>query len=748
METELAAIVRPKVNRRFLGWRFKLSMYNLAGDSTKKNNFIRRWLRDKIGEPPVLGSQFIPRQNQDLLVNYLQNKGYFNAKAYGIKDVDEHQHATGSFDVLLGDRYFYNEIDYSPTDKTGLSKEIAALKEKSLLKKGDPYDLETIKAERERINAILKNKGYYYFSPDFLVVYADTTVGAHLIDARLKLQYSLMPQAAYRSYTIKDIEIFPQYRFSLKDNNTADRYSASNDTIVQDGLSIIQRNKKFAPRVFRQSVLFRPGDTYSPKIQNATLNRLVNLGVFKFVKNEFSPVVDTNSMMYKMVQTSPAISFLAKQGMLDSFNNQLNIRYLLTPQPTRQANVEVAAYTQNDSRAGSKISFAWRNRYLFKSAELLTLKFTGGFEMQFGGKVNIPNTYNAGVEASLNFPRTVLPFMKRNIGSSAFVPRTLATLGYDFYLRNQLYSIHSLNTSFGYNWKESIRKEHKLFPINVTYVNIDTFANTIAAQDFNLSNLLFKGVILGPTYEFTYNTLTDNNATLKSNYYFNSVVDFSGNILGIVQGAKINEPTKQILGANYAQYMKFTLDGRYFYKFNPQGTRSIATRLYLGLGYPYGNSYTLPNIKQYFAGGASSLRGFQSRRVGPGSYNALADSIQYVELLGDVKLEANIEFRAQLYQFIHGAIFMDAGNIWLLRDNPAFPGGKFSSNFANEIAVDAGIGLRFDFKILLLRFDFGMPIRKPWMPVGERWVFNKIDFGSPIWRKENLVFSLAIGYPF
>lgn len=177
---------------------------------------------------------------------------------------------------------------------------------------------------------------------------------------------------------------------------------------------------------------------------------------------------------------------------------------------------------------------------------------------------------------------------------------------------------------------------------------------------------------------------------------------------------------------------------------------SIASRVFGGLGYPYGNSRQLPNVKQFFSGGSSSLRGFNSRLVGPGTYNEkyLTGDNTFIEMLGDIKLEGNVEFRSKLYSIIQGAVFVDAGNIWLYRDNPDFPGGKFSKRFANELAVDAGIGLRFDVKILLVRLDLGMPIRKPWLPEGNRWVLDQINFGDPHWRKDNLVLSIAIGYPF
>jgi outer membrane protein assembly factor BamA len=190
------------------------------------------------------------------------------------------------------------------------------------------------------------------------------------------------------------------------------------------------------------------------------------------------------------------------------------------------------------------------------------------------------------------------------------------------------------------------------------------------------------------------------------------------------------------------------VDARHYFNFFPGLV--FANRILIGLGYPYGNSYSLPNVKQFFSGGNSSLRGFRSRLVGPGTFNEqyLYGTNNYIETLGDMKVEGNSELRVKIYSFLNAAAFVDAGNIWLLRENPAFPGGKFTSDSYKELAADMGIGLRLDFKILLLRLDLGIPVRKPWLPDGERWVFNKIDFGDPSWRGQNMIFNIAIGYPF
>lgn len=746
LEDELSAAVRPKPNRRFLGVRFKLTLYNLAGVPKKEKGF-RNWLRNKIGEPPVLGSSVNIPQNNKILQNYLQNRGFFYAEVLGDK-ITEGKKTKAEFDVKAGNRYKLRNLIYQQSDTSELSAHILETREKSLLKTGDPYNLDLIIAERERVDNILKNQGYYYFSPEFLLAQADTSAGENEVDIRMRLKYDIMPRNAYRQYRINKVSVYPNYRFNTgtgqRRRGNRNRQTTAGDTVEYRNFTMVDRQHTFKPVVFSQAMQFASGDIYSQREQNLALNRLVSMGVFKFVKNEFVAVRDTSSGGSNSGLSNLSYNILLQRGLLINKQALLNVNYYLTPYPKKSFNIEAGGFTLNDSRAGSRLSFSWRNRNFFRGAELFNIKLTGGFEAQYGGIVRRPNTYNIGVESNLAIPRFLVPFVRIK-PSSVYPPQTIITAGYNYYLRSGLYRIHTLNTGFGYNWRENAQKEHKFFPFNITYVRTDTLDKN-AEMDVNLSNLIFNGIIFGPTYEYTYNTQTENSRN-QNDFYFQGIADLSGNLVGIAQGASADDP-KRFLGARYAQYLKFQTDFRFYRRLNSKQT--IASRLLLGYGYSYGNSTQLPNIKQFFSGGSSSLRGFNSRLVGPGTYNEnyLTGKNTYIEMLGDMKLEASVELRGKLYSILEGAIFADAGNIWLQRANPSFPGGAFSKNFYKELAVDAGLGLRFDLTILLLRFDFGIPLRKPWLPEGQRWVFNDIRFGDPVWRKENIIFSLAIGYPF
>ncbi len=705
LQNDLAAGVRPKTNSKTLGIRLKLTLYNLAGD-TKKKKGIRPWLRNRVGEPPVLASSVNLNFNKELMVNYLQNRGYFSASVSARMDTNKKKKATAKFDVATGPLYKINKV-YFNNDSSNIAKKIDSEFFKTLLKPDAPYSLALVKGERNRIDAELKELGYFYFKPDYILVIVDSSIGGNKVNMYVKLKKREIPQEAYTAYTTNDIYIYASYKLHGKSEDT----SKANDVIIEN-YNIIDNKKAFKPKIFPDVMIVEKGDQYSLRDHNITLNRLVNMGVFKFVKNRFEPAGDS---------------------LLDVF-------YYLTPYPKKSLRFEIGALTQNDNRAGTEGSISWRNRNAFKGAEELLFKISGGFEAQYSGEVKQPNIYNFGAETDLSFPRFIVPFLNIQT-SSQFLPRSIIKLKYNYESESDLLRINSYTASYGYDWKEGPHKEHQFYPINFTYVKTDTLNRD---RDFNLlyGNLIFDGIILGPTYEFTYNS--QGSIPKKNAYYFDGLIDLSGNLLGLAEKADYKTNPQTLLGSTYAQYIKLQPDFRYYRRLG--NSTSLATRIMAGLGIPYGNSSVLPNIKQFWAGGNSDLRGFPSRLLGPGTFKDTANS--YIETLGDIKLEFNAEIRQNIYKFLNAAVFYDAGNIWLYNNNPALPGGTFTSNFYKELAADVGFGLRFDFKILILRLDLGIPVRKPWLPENERWVFKQIDFGDPSWRKENMVFNIGIGYPF
>jgi outer membrane protein assembly factor BamA len=304
--------------------------------------------------------------------------------------------------------------------------------------------------------------------------------------------------------------------------------------------------------------------------------------------------------------------------------------------------------------------------------------------------------------------------------------------------------------SLGYSWHTNKNRFHQFNPININYfflTNTTPEFDLLLDENPSLEQSFEDQFIIGGTYSYT---VSDQLKKKDQNYlYFKSSFDLSGNLAQVLTktvGNK-NDQRNEILGLPYAQYVRTDFDFRYFW--NLRNDRLIATRMLLGLGLAHGNSVELPYTKQFFIGGSNSIRAFRPRGIGPGSYQSPNDNSLFIDQSGDLKIEANLEYRARIYGVFKGAVFLDAGNVWLLNDAPNRPGGVFKSeNIYNEIGVGTGAGLRLDFTYFVLRFDWAFPLKKPFISESNGWVTNEIDFTSKEWRQNNLILNVAIGYSF
>ncbi|WP_411811168.1 BamA/TamA family outer membrane protein [Chryseobacterium scophthalmum] len=727
LQSALEESLTPKPNSTFLGLRPKLYAYNTTKEP-KKDKGIKYWLKYKFGEEPVLLGDVDREFNKDIIVNYSENKGYFNAKAK-YDTVSKNKKAQVIYTLNPGARYLISNVNF-PKDSTLINSEIQNLKEKTLLKAGNPFDLDVIKNERQRIDNELKDKGFYYFSPDNIIVQADSTVTK---DPKVELIVKLKdntPKLATEQFTIDKVVVFPNY--NLRDAKKGKYNIPMNPDSLKgyeyNNIYVVDPDKKFKPRIFDRALYFNQGDIYNRKDHNLSLNRLISLGVFKFVKNEF--VVS------------------------DSLNHKFDAYYVLTPRELQSLRLEALGRTNSANYAGSELNLNWTQRNFFRGAEQFKASVYGAFDVQMGGPADAENIFRAGTNVQLSIPRIVAPF--RFNSSSAFVPRTNVKLGYEFQNRTTLYSLNTFNASFGYQWKENVRKEHELNIFDVSLIrpaNVTAKFDSISDGNAYQQRIVEKQLIFGPTYSYTYSTTM---LPRKNTFYYKGMLDLAGNITGLVTGANAKEgKEKTIFGIPFSQYAKIENDVRFYHKFNEK--TSFASRLIAGVAIPYGNSEHIPFSRQFFVGGSNSIRAFRARTLGPGSYDPRPDQEKnrfMFDQSGDVKLEFNAEYRANLYKFLNVAAFVDAGNIWLINDDiddkgvNTRPGGKFSKDFLTEIAVGAGVGLRLDFSILVLRLDLAMPLRVPYYEKGDRWAFDRINFGDSSWRKDNLILNIAIGYPF
>jgi outer membrane protein assembly factor BamA len=713
IRNDLKTFIRPKPNTSILGIRYKVWVYQVVGNP-KKEKGIRNWLRNKMGEVPVLASSVNLQRNIELLTNRMNNKGYFQAQTTG-DTISKKKKVEAVYTVKPSVQYTIRKV-ILPDDTTSvLERTMIRTSRRSLLKPKAPYDLDVIISERERVDNFLKRRGFYFFNPDYLLMRVDSTVGENKVDIFVDVK-SETPLQARKKYYINNIFIYPTYSLevdSTKLDSTAQKYK---------DFYIIDPERKFKPQVFDRTMLFHKGEVYNRSDHNLTLNRLVNIGTFKFVKNRFELVPDPDT------------------GRLDAY-------YYLTPQKSKSLRTEITGKSNTAGFSGTELQVSWRHRNTFRGAELLILKGYTGFDFQLQKENKGYNIFRVGGEMNLVWPR-VVPIHFQS--ASAFVPRTQFILGYDWQLRQKLYTLNTFHTSFGYLWKESERKEHELNIANITYVHSSNVSQEYLDQikeDSTLARVIEKQFILGPTYSYTYtNTTRPRN---KNGFYYNGKLDFSGNLIGLAQGANAKENNyKKLFDVRYSQYVKTEQDLRYYLRLGGPKANQWANRIYVGAGIPYGNSIEMPFIKQFYSGGTMSLRGFRARTLGPGTYRPVVDPDSFFpDQTGDIKLEFNSELRFKMVGIFHGAIFTDIGNIWLKNENAYKPGAKFTKNFMKELAMDVGVGLRFDLNILVLRTDFAVPVRKPWLPENERWVWDEF-FGTKDWFKDNFVFNLAIGLPF
>ncbi|GAB3938418.1 translocation and assembly module lipoprotein TamL [Mucilaginibacter myungsuensis] len=704
IEAEMKDLVRPQPNSSILGLRYKLWIYN---KTHARRNFIQKLLSG-MGEPPVLLGDVNVQTNSDIMQNRLQNKGYFQAQTSG-DTVSKGKTGKAIFDVQPGPSYSIRNI-YFPKGKTDLDTAVAGTAKGTFLKTGDKYNLDVIKSERVRIDAKLKEEGFYYFSPENLIVRVDTPVVNHQVNLTVEVK----PETSERGrkmYDINNIYIYPNY--TLRDTSLMlDQAKPYRNYFV------VQKREYVRDFVFKQTVQFEKGSVYNRTEHNKALNRFIELGPFKFVKNRFEDVSTPDSP-------------------------KLNVFYFLTPYPRKSLQAEILTRTTSANFTGTQLNVSWRHRNAFKGAELLTISAFGGTDVQVSGQNSGYNVYQYGVNTSLSWPRFISPINFTN--TSAFVPHTKLTLQYSMTNRVKLYSLNSFSGSFGYNWKDDIHKSHELNITNITYVSagnvsqeyLDTIART---GNPTLKHVIDNQLTFGPSYSYTFTNTTENNRT--NTWYFNTKVSTSALLLGIATGADtLAGKVRKIGSTPFNQYAKFENEFRFYHKTGKQS--SIATRFLAGVGVPFGNSTIMPYSQQFFIGGSNSLRGFRARSIGPGSFQAQTNTggVQTSGFLpdqsGDIKLEANIEYRPHLFSIVHGALFVDAGNVWNLNSQRGLEGGTFGKNFINQLAADVGFGLRFDVTVLVLRTDYGIPILQPYA-TGQRF---KLD-------RTNGVFNLAIGYPF
>ncbi|QNF35594.1 BamA/TamA family outer membrane protein [Adhaeribacter swui] len=723
LEPELESVITPKPNTSFLGIRPTLWINNIGNPNKKKG--LAAWIRRKFGQEPVLLDSVKTKNVVSLLSNRLSNNGYFGSRVtYEVKEEKERM-VRVIYRAQVSAPYRIKEIIWPSGDSISeASKAMAATQKTSLLKVGQVYNLNTLIAERTRIDGELKNQGFFFFGPDVIIFKADSMRHDRTINLYVQLKPET-PARAKRAYRLNDISIFTDYRVGYETPPKTPPVEIQGYKYYPNELTL--KAKRLLPSVF-----LTPDSLYTRRDHALTLSRLMGLGTFQYVDLKFFEV--------------------------DAEPNLLNAEMRLTPIVNQSLRAEAEYVSKSNSFTGPGINLNYRHRNLGRGAELFVVTLNANQETQVGGSrkdeqktgtdnntANASlNSFSVGVTADLYIPRIISPIKGLRNVRSEFVPKTRFRVGANYMNRVGFFQMTGYNASYSYIWKPKATITHEFTPINLQYVNLARVSPEFQARldtSAYLRQSFENQFILGGIYNFNYNDQA--RADLRNHFYFNANIDASGNLFSLVNqsGTLFNQA--------YAQYTRLDLDTRYYLKLT-KGSM-IAMRLLTGVGFTYGNSRTLPYVKQFFIGGPNSLRAFRSRAVGPGTYQDTS-ATSFFDQTGDIRFEANVEYRVDLFPYVKGALFVDAGNIWLSREavnketgQNEKQGAKFEPNkFFQQLAVGVGPGIRIDAQVIVLRFDVGFPLRIPTRQP-EDYLPNEKPFPSPS-RKP--ILNIAIGYPF
>lgn len=721
IEKELTALIQPNPNTTFLGMKPALFYHYKA--QRERPGFIYKFLNKSFGEEPVYFSKINPEQVEELLLNRLDNNGFFYSKSNS-EAVLEGKYASINYSVTVQSPYTLENYQLD-NDSLPIYQELQKIMKETPLSKNDRFDLNLLKAERERLDHGLKQRGYYNSQANLFIFEADTNQYKNRkFDLFLRLKKEV-PKKASIPYTIDSITVYPNY--SIEGDTIP--ISEQNRTTV-NGTDFIQNEYYFRPKLLETYLLFNEGDLYDANTSKITGDRLSSLGSYKYVNIQYTELDTT---------------------MTNGDGGSLAADIYLAPLTKRSLRAEVQAVTKSNGFTGPGIQLTYSNRNLFKGGETFSLSTNFSYESQLtsGNNSNL-SSIAWGLKGDLIIPRSI-PFSPKNFRYS--VPKTKISAGVDFLRRSQLFTLSSINGSFGYTWKENRYVYHQLDPISINYArltNVTEEFQTILDDNPFLRRSFEQRFIAGLLYGFTYDEVSD----LDKDYpiFFSTNMDIAGNLFSLIDGG-----SGTIIGSEYAQYAKVDADFRFYLRWGKEQT--LVSRVYAGWGVPYGNSETLPFVKQFFSGGPYSVRAFDIRSLGPGNFNAeLEDSTtDYFDRSGNLKLEANLEYRFPIYSYLKGAFFIDAGNVWLTGNyddletdqqdsnfsNTLFTDGKFESDWIKEVAVGFGFGARVDIQNFVIRLDLASPFRVPYQPENDRW--NIPFFGN---NGNKMTLNFAIGYPF
>lgn len=732
---EIEAALATAPNNSFLGsstlripFPFGLWVYN---GFVKYEKGIGRWIFNKFAAKPVLLSSVNPDIRQKAASNLLRDYGYFNGTVSYQTFIDpkDSLKAKLQYTVDMRNPYVIDTVTYHDFSERTL-RIMEASRRRSLISPGEQFNVLDLDGERTRISDLLRNVGCYFFRPDYLVYQADTTLvpGGHV--AMRMVPVAGMPKSAERPFYVgrksffllgkqgempndsleyKDLKIYYHDKLKLRPNMVYRWVNYQGYRMkrqVQDSTGITRR------RSFE--------GLFSAYRQSRVQNRLSNVGIFRYADIQYVP----------------------RDTALVSDTLDINIVAMLDKPYDAEFDFNIKMKSNNQTGPGA--SFTVTKNNVFGGGETWNVKLDGSYEWQTGkDRSSLMNSYELGLSTSLTFPRVVFPRMGDR--EYDFPATTTFRLYADQLNRAKYYKLLAFGGNATYDFQPKPTSKHSFTPFRLTFNVLrdptDAFQNLQAENPALYVSLRDQFI---PAIEYTY---TYDNASVRSvrnPIWWQTTVASAGNLTSAIYrlcGQPFSKKDKTLLGVPFAQFLKLNTEFRYHFRIDKN--QLIASRIAAGAIWSYGNTTTAPYTEQFYIGGANSVRAFAARSIGPGGYPPDEDNkYSFINHVGDVRLEANIEYRFRIISDLHGALFLDAGNVWLMRKDDSRPGGELTlKDFANQIALGTGFGLRYDLDFLVFRLDCGVGLHDPY-DTGKSGYYNIPKF------RDSLAVHFAIGYPF
>ena len=746
---DFGSYIRQTPNNRFLGTNLYVWVYNQANPD-KQNRWNR--FKRRFGKAPVIYDEALTVRSAENMKAYMNMRGYYASQAtFEVDTTRRHKRAYVTYRARQGSPYIIRRVGYDYRDKF-LAQIIEPDTAASLVRAGDILDIDVLDVERTRVAEYLRRRGYYNFTVNNIEYIVDTLSGAYTADVTMVVKQAVTGYddrgAAVMDnntvFRISEVNLFPNYDPTVAVNDPA--YIDRLDTLYYRGLNIIYTSRlNVRRRVLRTMIPLYPNHIYNTDEVSRTYQDIMSMGYYKSARIAFVEQPRTGDDDEYVTYIGEGMT-ADSTALLHAREGYLQCNILCTPALKQSFKLELEGSTTS-SFYGVSATVGYQHRNIFRGAEALDISGTVGYEYMKTPDAPKRDATELGFTAGLSFPRLLLPIPAARFGS---VNQARTRLQLSLLFQNRPYYRRILGGGmWTYSWSNNRYSSFTVSPASINVIDMKSLDEAFMESIRNpyLVESFRSQLVAGISGTYTYNNQRRNlggDATLiQCNW------ETAGNLIHGLEHLLSHprgEGYYELFGLRYAQY--FRVDLSLSHKFMLGEKTALAGRIYGGVGMPYGNGTSVPYDRLFYAGGSNSMRGWTPRTLGPGSSLAPEyrpdysdDRYRYPQQMGDIKLEANLEFRFPIWGIFHGATFLDLGNVWYMKDNDTDTSGVFhGSTFCKQLGFNTGLGIRLDIKFAVLRLDWGIQLHNPNRPVGERWISN--------FKWKNTALNFGVGYPF